>query len=307
MSQCAPEARALVVPVLVAGVLLAGCTATGDGAGRPGPVPDDVARDLVVTLQQSRLDYADRVVEIEVTNESTTDLVLLGGALDGGGFGPSAETSGRPFRAETLAVGATRGVFVELGELRCPPDPAGDAVGPEPRATVTVARGSRLDHGAPATAEAPVSDPGEHLARNLAQGCAAVAVASGRTLTQADRLRTERRSGETVAVITLTTEPVDGGPDVRITRIDGSTLLDPVRGEAWTGTDLAGQDDGVVELSFVPTRCDHHAVSEDKRGTFLPVHTHVDGVEQPVVYVPMPDTAKRDLFEYVADHCGWPE
>ncbi|GAB3158259.1 hypothetical protein GCM10027059_02650 [Myceligenerans halotolerans] len=308
MSQCVPRVRALTVSALATVVLLTGCTAAGGGnTDRPGSVPDDVAADLTVTLRQARLDYADRVVEIEVANTSDTDLVLLGGVLESDSFGPSTETDARPFRPETLAVGGRRGIYVQLGEPTCPHDPAEDAVvGSGLRAAVTVALGSRGDHGEPTTVEVPISDDGGHLARNLAQDCAAAAVASGVTLTQGAGVRTERRAGETVAVLTLTVRPVDGGPDVRITRIDGSTLIDPADGEAWTGRALAGQDDGVLELALVPTRCDHHAVSEDKRGTFLPVHATVAGAAQPVVYVPMPDAAKRDLFEYIADYCDWP-
>lgn len=307
MSQCVPRVRALAVSALVTGLLLTGCATGGGSADRPGAVPDDVAADLTVTLRQARLDYADRVVEIEVANTSDTDLVLLGGMLESESFGPSTETEARPFRPETLAVGGRRGFYVELGEPTCPHDPAEDAVvGPGPRAAVTVALGSRGDHGEPTTIAVPISDAGGHLARNLAQDCAAAAVASGVTLTQGDSVRTERRDGETVAVLTLTVQPVDDGPDVRITRIDGSTLIDPADGEAWSGKALAGQDDGMLELALVPARCDHHAVSEDKRGTFLPVHAKVAGVAQPVVHVPMPDAAKRDLFEYIADYCDWP-
>ncbi|MBL0886713.1 hypothetical protein [Myceligenerans indicum] len=308
MSQCAPRARALAASALSVLLFVAGCTAGDDGGSvsRLPPVPGDVAADLTVTLQQSRLDYADRVVEIEVVNGSGTDLVLLGGTLESGSFGPSAETAKRPFLAQTLAVGGRRGVYVELGEPVCPPGPDGDAVvGPEPHAEVVVALGRRDTHGEPTTLDVPISDPGGHLARNLEEDCAAAAVASGLTLTQGAAVRTERREGENIAVITLSVERVSGGPDVRITRIDGSTLIDPIGGTAWTSGALSGQDDGVLELPFVPERCDHHAVAEDKRGTFLPVHATVNGVAQYVVYVPMPDDAKRDLFEYIADYCDW--
>lgn len=297
------------MPALVTGAVLTGCVggAGESAADRIGAVPDDVAAQLTATLQQSRLDYAARVVEIEVTNGSGIDLVLLGGALDTASFGPSTETTARPFRAETLASGGRRGVYVALGEAVCPADPAGDpAVRSGPRAGITLARGSRTDHGEPVTVSLPVDDPGGHLARNLAQDCAASAVASGVVLAQGDEVRVERRGGEQVAVLALTVEPVPGGPEVRITRIDGSTLIDPLGAAAWTGRALAARHGGVVHLALRPARCDHHAVSEDKRGTFLPVHTEVDGVEQPVVYVPMPDAAKRDLFEYIADYCDWP-
>jgi hypothetical protein len=46
-------------------------------------------------------------------------------------------------------------------------------------------------------------------------------------------------------------------------------------------------------------------VAEDKRGTFVPVHATVDGVEQPVVYLAMPAALRAELFAFVHDACGW--
>ena len=59
-------------------------------------------------------------------------------------------------------------------------------------------------------------------------------------------------------------------------------------------------------LPVVPSRCDPHAVAEDKRGTFFGVRARVDGVEQPVFYVPASDALRGAVYDLVAESCGWP-
>ncbi|TWH25767.1 hypothetical protein L600_000900000170 [Isoptericola variabilis J7] len=91
-----------------------------------------------------------------------------------------------------------------------------------------------------------------------------------------------------------------------VVRVGATTLMAPADGgPAWTGDALVGDGEGRLRLDVVPARCDPHAVAEDKRGTFVPVYAVVDGEEQPVVYLPMPDELKAELFAYVSEACGW--
>jgi len=60
-----------------------------------------------------------------------------------------------------------------------------------------------------------------------------------------------------------------------------------------------------VELDVVPTRCDPHAVVEDKRGTVFGVHARVDRVAQHVFYLPAPDALRAELRAFVGEHCAW--
>lgn len=296
-------------------VSAAAVACTGGDASSPakGPVPDEVASQLSVEVAQGREQYAEREIRLEVTNDSDETLTLLSGALQTEQFGPSHPT--KEGRTLVLRPGATRAVYVGLGEARCgaPATAEEDAeTAAAPSATITLALGEGDDLG-PAT-DVPVdevADPIGHLARNHTTDCSAAAVAAGADLTVDPDVPVETRDGELTALVTLRIERVDGGPEVAIDRIAGTTLMsnaDP-GGEAsgWVGRDLAGQGAGEVVLAVVPARCDVHAVAEDKRGTFLPVSVSVGGVRQEPVYVPMPATARSDFYSFVADSCGWPE
>lgn len=317
----APRGRAVTVVILTS-LIGAAAVACTDGGVSPssahGPVPDDVAAHLGVEVAQGREQYATREVRLEVTNDSDETMTLLSGALHADGFGPSHPT--KEGRTLALPPGATRAVYVGLGEARCAGvTEAGGATetdGPTaetaPSATITLALGEGDDRG-PATDVSvdEVGDPVGHLARNHAADCAVAAVAAGAHLTVDADVPVETRAGELTALVTLRVEPVDGGPEVTLDRIAGTTLMSnpgPADGASgWGGRDLAGQRSGEVVLAVVPARCDVHAVAEDKRGTFLPVTARVDGVRQQPVYVPMPDTARSDFYAYVADYCDWPE
>ncbi|MEV0950287.1 hypothetical protein [Promicromonospora sp. NPDC050249] len=302
----------LVLVTAVVGAAAVACTGGGAPSSARGAVPDDVASQLSVEVAQGREQYAEREIRLEVTNDSDKTLTLLSGALRAVQFGPSHPM--KEGRTLVLRPGATRAVYVGLGEARCADLAAaedGAATAP-PSATITLALGEGDDLG-PTTDVLvdEVSDPVGHLARNHAVDCSTAAVAAGADLTVDPDVPVETRDGELIALVTLRIERVDGGPEVTLDRIAGTTLMssaDPggdVSG--WAGQDLAGQGSGEVVLAVVPARCDVHAVAEDKRGTFLPVSARVGGVPQEPVYVPMPDTARSDFFSFVADYCDWPE
>jgi hypothetical protein len=107
--------------------------------------------------------------------------------------------------------------------------------------------------------------------------------------------------GRLAATVSLQVTPVDGGPDVRLTQVDGTVLLAPVGGA--TSWPVVGSP-ATVPLQLVPSRCDAHAVAEDKRGTFFGVHATVDGVPQPVFYVASSDRLRGALHDFVTTSCG---
>lgn len=272
-------------------------------------MPDDVAH-LSVEVSQGRTQYADREIVLEVTNGWDRTMTLVAGALHADGFGPSHLAKERP---RALPPGATRDVYIGLGEAQCAGVPAGpDEPVPDaaPSATITLALGEGDDQGPATDIAVDVTDTAGHLARNHAVDCARAAVESGVRLTVEPDVPVETRDGEQTAFVTVRVEPVPGGPEVTIDRITETTLMaDPdARGtvSGWTGRELAGQRSGEIVLPVVPARCDAHAVGEDKRGTFLPVEASVGGTAQHVFYVPMPDAARAALYDFIGDSCGWP-
>ena len=310
----ARRGRAAILVLLTSMVGAAAVACTGGGAPPPakGPVPDDVAAHLSVEVAQGREQYAEREIRLEVTNSSDATMTLVSGALQAEEFGPSHPT--KEGRTDVLRPGDTDAVFVGLGEARCA-DPvaeggAGSVAAPSATITLTLGEGDDLGPATDVVVD-EVGDPVGHLARNYVTDCAAAAVAAGARFAIDADVPVETRDGELTALVTLRIEPVDGGPEVTLDRITGTTLMsnaDPggdVSG--WVGQDLVGQESGAVVLAVVPARCDVHAVAEDKRGTFLPVSVRVGGVRQEPVYVPMPDTARSDFYSFVADYCDWPE
>lgn len=307
-----PHGRAVTAVLLTSliGAVAGACT-TG-GATPPstlGPVPDDVAAHLSVEVAQGREQYAEREIQLAVTNDSGETMTLLSGALHSDGFAPSHPT--KEGRTIVLRPGTTRDVYIGLGEARCARSVADLGAEATLSATITLAlgEGDALGPATDVTVD-EVGDPVGHLARNHEADCAVAAVAAGADLTVAADVPVERRDGELTALVTLRIDPVDGGPEVTLDRIAGTTLMsnpDPDGDSGWVGPDLAGQRSGEVVLAVVPARCDAHAVAEDKRGTFLPVSARVDGEAQPPVYIPMPNGARADLFAYIADYCAWPK
>ncbi|CAM3915540.1 hypothetical protein [Isoptericola cucumis] len=297
-------------------LVVAGCT-PGEQDERP---PVD-AESLRAELRQDRTQYADRTAAVRVVNEGAAPLTLFGGALDAPGFGPSSPDGDHP--ARSVPPGSGRDVRIRLGDVDCdapPPEAATGAAATTTEvatATVTVATGEDAAEGDGTEVTLGVTDPLGRLATVHTEVCAERLVATGVRLRVTrvepatvggrggDGSGSDGEAGEPGGRVTLAVEPVPGGPQVRLVRVAGTTLLSPAGAVAWTGDALAGQAEGAVVLDVVPARCDPHAVGEDKRGTFLPVTAEVDGVRQPVVYVPMSDAQRAAVYDLVHDACGW--
>ncbi|WP_407320133.1 hypothetical protein UQW22_06705 [Isoptericola halotolerans] len=297
-------------PVPASAALLT-AVALGAAAGcAPAGVPDDVASSLRVEVRQDRTQYAAGTAKLHVTNGSAETLALLAGRLQADGFGPSSLDDSH--RARTLRPGGSHDVRIVLGEVDCTtgPPPSGtpggdDGAGAVP-ASVTVALGEADTPGTPAEVALTATDPHGRLAAVHTQECTRRLVASGATLRVLPDLGTERRRDDLVLLLRVRVEPVPGGPAVEVERITGTTLMTPADGsEAWTGDAVVPDGAGDITLDVVPRRCDPHAVAEDKRGTFTPVLTMVDGVEQPLLHLPLPEAAQPAFFDYVSRACAW--
>ncbi|WP_448062225.1 hypothetical protein [Cellulomonas hominis] len=311
-----PSVCVLVLGLAV-GLGLAACTgagpdAAGDGSPTPSvtPLPADVLAGVTVAIAQSRSDWADRVVQLTVTNHGAGPVDIVAAALTSGLFdGPAVPDQGRP-----VPVGTSRSLSVPLGAPRC-----GDDEGAEPAAAATVTLTLTDSAGRSSTVDLPGDDPRGHLTRIHGEDCAAAAVAAGAELSVADALVVQEVAGELLGSLDLTLTPRPGGPVVAVTGVDGTVLLAPLTGAAWstpelttappTGTPAPAPDrPGTIttSLTFRPARCDAHAVAEDKRGTFLGVHTTVDGVAQPVFYLAVTTEVRGQIHDYIGQACGWP-
>lgn len=58
-------------------------------------------------------------------------------------------------------------------------------------------------------------------------------------------------------------------------------------------------------LEITPSRCDAHALAEDKVGTLFPVHLRAPGLpEDASFHLPISDEVRGDLRAFFAPHCG---
>ncbi|MBO9555250.1 hypothetical protein [Cellulomonas sp.] len=290
---------------VVAGVLvLAACTAPSSGGGptasttpsaSAGPIPAEVLAGLTVEVRQARSDWALRVVQLRVTNAGPGDVTVAQARL----VTPDDEGVATSDRERPVRAGVDRDVSVALGTPVC-----SDAASGAPHAELDLVD----PEGRRSTLVVQPADPQGHLARIHGEDCAAAAVAQGATLTLADELGTHEVDGRFVGQVDLQLTPVAGGPPVEVTGVDGTVLLAPADGSTGWPVDVTTSDGArrTVPLLVVPTRCDAHAVAEDKRGTFFGVHTRVGGVDQPVFYVGADDTLRGALHDFVGTACGMP-
>jgi hypothetical protein len=286
------------VLVVAAVLVLAGCTsgpAAPSPSPTPTPIPGDVLAGLSVEVRQARSDWALRVVQLRVTNAGPGDVTVAEARL----ITPDDDGVATSDRERPVRAGVDRDVSVALGDPDCAESTAGPA-----RAELDLVD----DAGRRSTLVVEPADPQGHLARIHGEDCAAAAVAAGATLTLADAITTRDVGGTLAATVDLRVVPVAGGPAVEITQVDGTVLLAPVGGAtSWPAdVDTADGASRTVPLELVPSRCDPHAVAEDKRGTFFGVHTRVGGVDQPVFYLASSDVLRGALHEFVGTSCGMP-
>ncbi|MDC7123625.1 hypothetical protein OMK64_19000 [Cellulomonas fimi] len=310
------------VAVLVVATVVAGCTGDGgrgaDGAsastGSPsrgasaGALPDDVARALAVEIRQSRADWGRRVVQVRVANTGTVDVTVERATL----HSPTVEGDASSDRGREVRAGVDRDLSVQLGDPVCPVTRGGAAAADDATGAGTDGARVELDvvdaDGRAGTVVVKPEDPQGHLARIHGEDCATLAVAAGARLWVDDDLPQHPDGGRLVGSLTLHVEPVAGGPRVEVWQVDRTNLVIPadLTNDWPVAVDTAALDGGTaVVLPVVPSRCDPHAVAEDKRGTFFGVHARVDGVEQPVFYVPSSDALRGSVYDLVAASCGW--
>lgn len=281
---------------LVATVGLGGCAVAGpdasDASITPSPLPTD-GLELAVELHQARAEIVDRVLRVWVDNAGPTDVTVTSARLT------SAWLDGTSRSAEPKLVpaGTVRQVPVALTDTLCGPADAADPV---------VELDLADDAGRTATVRLVPTDPRGALTAVHDENCAAAAFATGaRIVVDGDLVLTPDPGGAT-ATLALHLERVPGGPVVTLDEIERTTLLDTAEGDSWPVA-LSTAPGGTTSTVIVaePARCDAHAVAEDKRGTFLPVRTTVDGVPQALFYVDLGADLRGQVHRFVGEACGW--
>lgn len=272
---------------LVAALLLTGCSA-------PGNEPPE---GLSVSVFQTRFDYAERALEIRVTNETDATLTVTSASFESTRFVATSSWD----RAQKVPAGSARDLRVFLAAPNCSPSTLLDEV----------VLDYVLADGTTGSARIPIDDVSTIDAINE-EDCLLEAVAVVATIVAADELVWEPGTTRP-AILDLLVSPTGSDGVVEIQAALGTVLLGLVD-EGGTGiseqpenlTIDADSPDTVVSLRLVPNRCDPHAVAEDRRGTFFPLLVTTSDGRQGRIVIPVSDEVRADLYDFFADYCGLP-
>lgn len=281
--------RSLAAAATVAVLGLAACTAAPPTAPA---TPTPTLRGVSVEVYQTRFDYADRVLEIRVNNTSDAALNLESASFTSPHFRGAAVYD----RKLTIRAGLTTDLRVKLPPVDC------DARGSKP-GTVRLdwKDGSRTSS---ATFE-PTDGTGA-IERIVREDCLDAAVLRTVSFTPSPTLRVEGVGADSVAWIDLTIAPTGGAGSVTIDGVRATLLVASATGLDWPVgmTVQASSTPRVVPLNLRPTRCDPHAIAEDKRGTVFPVVVTTSDGFAGTYDLALSRELRGQVYEWITAHCS---
>ena len=259
---------------------------------------------VTAEISQFRDNYSKQIIEIQLTNTTGHALTVLG-----------AELTSPLFAAPIIWSARTGGIELPPGQPKSLPAllPAPDCGSPaEPEAQPEGGAGDarvslRLatpEGAVPVPAMAPVTDPFGVLARNNSELCLAREASAVATIALDPEL--ELAADGRTAVLRLLLQPrAAGAGELVIDRIEETTLLAEASQAPWprSVTVRAGGAPAQVRLGIRPSRCDPHAVAEDKVGTLLPLQVRVAGREG-IVKIDAGSQLRARIYDFVTKACG---
>lgn len=273
---------------------------------------------VTAEISQFRDNYSKQIIEIQLTNTTGHALTVLG-----------AELTSPLFAAPITWPARTGGIELPPGQPKSLPAPlpapdCGTSTGPEtgpeaqPEAGATsgAAGDARValrlatpEGTVPVPAAALATDPFGVLARNNSELCVAREASAVATIALAQDL--EVAADGRTAVVRLLLQPraassgVGGAGELVIDRIEETTLLAEAGQDPWprSVTVRAGGAPTEVRLGIRPSRCDPHAVAEDKVGTLLPLQVRVAGREG-ILKIDAGNQLRNRIYDFVTKACG---
>jgi hypothetical protein len=270
-------------------VALTGCT------GGPAPDPDPPAGlppGVRVEVYQNRFDYAARVLEIRVANESDTDLDVVSASFESPRFAEAAVYDS----SILIDAGRTIDLRVKLPAVVC--DDAADA-----QDAVVL---SWRDGGGTASESMEPADDNQVVDRIVAEDCVTQAVDEVVAIEPSSALKIDGEGPSSVAWVDVTVTPTGNAGTVTIDRVGATVLLTSVSGLDWPAgfTMDAATPPRMIPLDLRPTRCDPHAVAEDKRGTVFPLAVSTSAGFSGTYDLVVSDALRSEIYEWIGAHCG---
>jgi hypothetical protein len=159
----------------------------------------------------------------------------------------------------------------------------------------------------------PAADPFGVLTRNNSEMCLAREASAVAAIALAPDLEVAADGRTAVVRLLLQPRTVSGTGDAAgagagelvIDRVEETTLLAEAGQAPWprSVTVRAGGAPTEVRLGIRPSRCDPHAVAEDKVGTLLPLRVRVAGREG-ILKIDAGGQLRGRIYDFVTKACG---
>jgi hypothetical protein len=278
---------------------------------------------VAAEISQFRDNYSKQIIEIQLTNTTGAALTVLGAELTSPLFAAPITWPARTGGIE-LPPGQTKSLPAPLPAPECGSPPAAPS-GPrasgadEGNALVslrlatpegTVQQGTRPP---PGDAMTPAADPFGVLTRNNSEMCLAREASAVAAIALAPDLEVAADGRTAVVRLLLQPRTVSGTGDAAgagagelvIDRVEETTLLAEAGQAPWprSVTVRAGGAPTEVRLGIRPSRCDPHAVAEDKVGTLLPLRVRVAGREG-ILKIDAGGQLRGRIYDFVTKACG---
>ncbi len=285
--------------VAVASLLLPACAvdegvAVVTGSAEPSSA-SSVVPSLAAEVVQYRRDAQRDVVQVKVTNLGEAPAHVTHVRLESDTFADPLEAD----KDSTIGPGLSADLTVPLAEPACdgPADPA--------PAVAHLTLGDGTGGSDVVTVETEQQAPGaDVLATVRDERCAVLAVTDVVALTVTPGWTDAGPvGGEPALRGTLDVTPLPAAPDLTVW-VEGATTLFTVAGRSTATLPAGGAEPVALDVVLTVTRCDAHAVAEDKKGYLLPVRVAVGGAEPVLVEVPVPVPERAPLQDLIDRTCS---
>jgi hypothetical protein len=295
-------------------------TVGGCAAPTSGNVGGDADEAFTVSVHQSRSNVAARQLSLALTNTSEARIEITAARFRSNQFLSDAVWQKG---STTIRPGVTADLPVTL--------PAADCSATNPEAVVEVTyrpvadpasevAGEGSGEGDSRTVFLTPKDPLGQLDPLFAADCLRDTAARVASIAATTAPRIVSGGERLIAELDLTITPTDDRGSLAVRAVTGTTLftqLEPATGAPADRreVDVAVRADAppsVLTLHLAPSRCDPHAIAEDKLGTVFPLEVEVaggtgesGGLRTGIVSVAAADEVRALLYAFVDEACEW--
>lgn len=262
--------------------------------GTPGTLTE-APEGLSFSVYQTRFDANARQLQFHIDNQSGETVTFTGVRLDSPLFDSPVTWQGE----STVEDGRARDLKASLPAAACPRPMETDA---------TASFDFVLGDGRNGTVTVVPGDPMEILASLTAADCLDAALQLHADL-EIISLTATGKEGEAASMV-LQLTPSSAPGELHLETIEGTNLLALLDDDGTQvderSLDLTVSADSPPQqlvLRLEPTRCDPHAIAEDKQGTLFPLVFTTSEGEGGKVRIAAPDAIRSQLYAFVADFC----